>query len=291
MDLQQLRTFLAVVETESLTRAAEKLHLSQPTVSGHVRGLEEDLGVTLFHRTGRGMRLSDAGRELSEHAREIMSRSKTMEVRAAELRGEVAGLLRLGSIDCGYNLKLATSVGQLRAKHPDVRIELTVQSSGENVRALLDQELDVAFAEGEFVDSRLTLLPLGTSKLGVVGPAAWKDRAEPGDWARLAQLPWLFQSETCSYSRLLARLGERHNVKFTQEFRTDLFGAVKDLVAEGLAMSLADLASVRSLEEEGKIFIWGDFVYEMPVSVALLESRKNEPLLQSYLETHGFRVV
>ena len=282
MELWHLETFLTVVKTESLTVAAERLHLSQPSVSTHIRALEQELGLPLFHRTGRGMKLTSAGDELSALARDVLARARALESRAAELRGDATGTLRLGGIYSGADLAIATNVGRLRQQFPELRVELCVQASGQNAQDLLAYKLDIALLEGEFNDSRLCLRRIATSRVGIIGPYAWKDRMVAGDWAQLAEFPWLFQSDSCSYFRLLCELGKSHNLTFQAAYRSDMFGTIWELVAEGMALSIVDLDSVQAHVDAKKVFIWGDFEHVMPVSVACLHSRRTEPAIAHY---------
>ena len=284
MEFWQLQTFLMVIETESLTAAAERLHLSQPSVSTHVRALEEELGLSLFHRTGRGMKPTNAGKELAGLATEVLSRTRAFESRAAELRGDVTGVLRLGAIYSGADLRIATNVGRLRQQFPELRVELSVQSSGNNIKSLLEHELDLAYVEGHFDDERLCLQRIATSRVGIIGPFAWKQDLPAGNWSKLAQFPWLFQSETCSYYQLLKQLGKTHNVTFEPAYRSDMFGTLWELVAKGSALSLVDLDSVATHVEAEEIFVWGDFEYALPVSLACLRARREELALVRYWE-------
>ena len=283
MDLIHLKTFIAVAEASSLTRAADKLHISQPAVSAQLKALEANLGVTLFHRTGRGMRLTDAGQDLLVQARDIVTRMAGLTRRAAEFSGEAPGPLRVGIMDCGYDLKLARIVGRCRLNHPEMRIELSTSTSSMNVEGLLDQELDVAFAEGHWDDSRLRLWRIGTSRLGIIVPALWREQLAEGGWARLTEYPWIFQGRGCSYCKLLESLCEEHRIRIEPEFRAEAFGAVKELVADGQAISVTDLDEVRPLIEQGKVFAWGGFEYPMPVSLAVLRQREQEPGIASFV--------
>ena len=284
MEFQHLQTFLAVADAQSLTRAAESRHLSQPAISAHIKSLEDDLGVTLFQRTGRGMKLTDAGEELLINARDIVTRAAGLTRRAAELSGQVAGVLRLGIVPCGYDFQLARIVGQTRAHCSDLRVEVVTGNSASNIQDVLDQELDVAFAEGDWDEPRLRFWKIGASRLGIIGPAAWRDQLSEGGWPRLTEFPWIFQSPGCSYCKLLHRLGKEHRVTFTPEFRSDAFGAVKDLVAEGLALSLADLDEVQPWIDAGDLFAWDDFEYAMPVSMLALRQREDEPMIQAFMQ-------
>jgi DNA-binding transcriptional LysR family regulator len=290
MDLIHLRTFIAVAEASSLTRAADKLHISQPAVSAQLKALEAKLGVALFHRTGRGMKLTDAGHDLLVRARDIVTRVDGMARKAAEYSGEVAGPLRVGVMDCGHDLKLARIIGRCRLNHPELRVELSTSTSSINIEGLLDQELDAAFAEGHWDDSRLRLHRIGTSRLGIIAPAAWREQLSEGGWARLTDYPWVFQGRGCSYCKLLESLCEEHRIRIEPEFRAEAFGAVKDLVADGLAISVTDLDEVQPWIDDGRIFAWGDFQYRMPASLAVLRQRESEPGIASFvasaLEVH-----
>ena len=96
MDLHQLRTFVAVAAAGHVTRAAEKLHLSQPTVSGHIKALEEELGVVLFDRIASGVTLTRSGRLLLEDAEKVIAASQHLRDHARALSGSLDARLGLG---------------------------------------------------------------------------------------------------------------------------------------------------------------------------------------------------
>src|SRR4051794_10662494 len=97
MELYQLRTFVTVADSGHITRAAEKLHLSQPAVSAHVKALEEELGVRLFDRNPGGMLLTRAGGQLRDRAEKVLAEVEHLRQLAASLRGEIVGRLRVGT--------------------------------------------------------------------------------------------------------------------------------------------------------------------------------------------------
>ncbi len=284
MELQHLRTFIAVAATGNLTRAAEQLHLTQPAVSGQIKALEHELNVQLFRRASRGMVLTDAGKELLKEAQDVVRRADGVIRLADRLRDGVGGTLRLGSTDCGYDLKLARIIGRVTQQHPEVEVRLFAANSGINVRAILDDQIDLAFIEGEYDTERITAHRIGVSRLGVIGPIAWRDDLIHSGWHRLAEFPWVFQSTTCSHCVLMHRVSEENRVQFRPQVHADAFGSIKNLVAEGLGLSFADLDDAAPLVEEGHIFIWPNYTYDMPVWLIGLKERMHEPLLRTFCD-------
>src|SRR5450755_4747944 len=97
MELNHLQSFIAVAKLGHLTRAAETLHLSQPALSGQIKALEENLGVTLFERSSSGMALTTSGRRLLEDAQRVIEAVEQLKHAAQLLRG-LTGTLKLGTV-------------------------------------------------------------------------------------------------------------------------------------------------------------------------------------------------
>src|SRR5476649_215165 len=98
MELYQLRSFVAVAEAGHLTRAAEKLHVSQPAVSAHIKALEDELELALFGRTPSGMELTFAGQRLLANAEKVLAAAQALRNDASALKGKVAGKVSVGTL-------------------------------------------------------------------------------------------------------------------------------------------------------------------------------------------------
>jgi DNA-binding transcriptional LysR family regulator len=145
MDLRQLHYFVTVAEERHLRRAAERLHLSQPPLTRHIKALEEELGVELFTRTPRGMALTDAGETLLRDARAVFGM-----VESAAERARRSGLGQLGRLDVGiYGSATFGAVpdvlNRFRARHPDVEIQLHYAQSPAQVSALRQGRVTIVF--------------------------------------------------------------------------------------------------------------------------------------------------
>lgn len=138
MDIRQLRHFLAVVDAGSFTRAAESLGVAQPSLSQTIKGLERELGVALFHRIGRTIALSDAGRELEGPARLVLRDLEAAEEHIRGLRGLTSGRVRIAAMPSPSIEPLTTLISRFSAEHPQVAVDVaatfTVDETIDSVR-------------------------------------------------------------------------------------------------------------------------------------------------------------
>ncbi len=140
-DWEQVRAFVGVAESGSLSAAGRALGLSQPTVGRYIRALEADLGVRLFRRGPRGLDLTEAGRALLEHGRTMAQAAGRLAL-AAEGRAEsLAGTVRITASVFVTTFVLPAMVARLRAAHPEIEIELVATDATDN---LLQREADIA---------------------------------------------------------------------------------------------------------------------------------------------------
>lgn len=145
MDLQQLRYVVAVAETRSFTRAAERCFVVQSALSHQVAKLERELGLRLFARTSRRVELTQAGEAFLPAARESLAAAARAVSEAAAALGEVRGRLSVGVIPTVAAVDIPDLLERFRQAHPDVRVAMTVGSSWEMTERVAGGELDVAF--------------------------------------------------------------------------------------------------------------------------------------------------
>jgi len=152
MELRHLRYFVVVAEEENVTRAAERLHVSQPPLSRQIQDLEEELGVTLFTRTARTIRLTPAGRHFLEQARQILSQTEAAIKSVRAVSGGVQGELSLGFAPSLTVELLPDALRKFQADFPRVKVSLHDLSSEEMLAGLQSGKLDLvlmALPEGK----------------------------------------------------------------------------------------------------------------------------------------------
>lgn len=190
MDERRLQYFLAVVDEGSVTRAAQRLRVAQPSLSQAVRAFEAELGVELFHRVGRGLRLSSAGEALIGPARQIQRA-------IGEARTAITGVLRLqtGTLEIAALATLAVDpmaglIGRFRARHPGVEVRVFEPESAERVGALVREGVcELGAAHLPLSRSQLISHTLGEQELQFVLPPSTSVPERPLGARELARIP------------------------------------------------------------------------------------------------------
>jgi DNA-binding transcriptional LysR family regulator len=144
MDIAALQAFLAIAETGSFSRAAERIYLTQPAISKRIALLERELGATLFDRVGRRVQLTPAGQALAARARELLKDFEDVRRVITNLAGTIGGELRLAmSHHVGLH-RLPPALKRFHDTHPDVRLDLRFMDSEQACQAVAQGELEVA---------------------------------------------------------------------------------------------------------------------------------------------------
>lgn len=149
-DFRQLRYFVAVAEELSFTRAAIRLHISQPPLSQQIQALERDLGVSLLERSKRKVELTEAGRTFLEQARQILAQAELARSRTAAVAAGHSGQLRLAyTVSVSFHPVLPRALLRHRRIAPEVNIQLCEMYTEPQFAALLANEIDIGFVRDE----------------------------------------------------------------------------------------------------------------------------------------------
>lgn len=166
MNLQKLTVFLTLVETRKMTHTAQQLGLSTPTVSFHIKSLEEDYGVKLFRTNAGGYRLTDVGEMLYHYAKQLSRVNQSLEKSVADYKNGEYGAIKLGASGVPAQLYMPELIHQLAERYPKIKVSLDVQPAPEIEKRLLLQELDCGlFMETPKKEDDLVYEPFTTDKL------------------------------------------------------------------------------------------------------------------------------
>ncbi len=146
MELRQLRYFTHIAELEHFGQASERLHIAQPALTRQIKQLEEEIGVELFERLPRGVRLTSAGRVFFAQSRELLAPCEKMVKLTQQVSRGQAGLLRIGFADgVTFNKTFSEILRSFRQEYPDVVLDLVPATSLEQAELIARNEIDLGF--------------------------------------------------------------------------------------------------------------------------------------------------
>lgn len=185
--LEQLRSFVAVAETEHISRAAASQFLTQAAVTQQVRHFERALGLQLFERDGRRIRLTDAGRSIAEACRAALRAVEVVDESALAMRNLQAGSLQVGASPTCATYFLPAYLARFAAEHQGIKLSMLVEPSTDLNRKVIAGTLDCAVIEGT-PDSELVCMELARDELVLIAhrdhPLAHMRRITPTDLAQ-----------------------------------------------------------------------------------------------------------
>ena len=188
MELRQIEYFMAVAAHQNFSRAAEHVHVSQPSLSIQIGGLEKELGTRLFDRLGRKVVLTQAGELFHVHAERALRELDQAEQVVQELLGAKRGRLVVGALSTVNSYLIAPLVSRFKQRFPDIHLQVHAQASADVVSGLLSNRLDIGICLLPLTHPQLTTVPLFEERLALVAPAGMnigKRRARIQDLARL----------------------------------------------------------------------------------------------------------
>jgi DNA-binding transcriptional LysR family regulator len=285
MELYQLRTFVTVAETGNLTQASERLFTSQPAVSAHIKALEQELDIVLFERTARGMRLTDKGMVLREHAQQVLDSSHSLKNKAKSLQSELPSVLRIGLNSDTQYLRLGEWHSALISQHPHLKIELSNAASVELLKQVKKGELDATFFSGDSHETELAYIDLFTTEAVVAGAPKYAEALEEADAEQLAQLPWIQPEALCLiYHRAIDDLFEHSCHKPQNVILSATEDSTLTLVRAGAGLAFIRDDEAQKLMENGQVVIWPKKRFSMPLRFGYLGSRSHDVSILALLD-------
>ncbi|MDJ0881815.1 MAG: LysR substrate-binding domain-containing protein [Gammaproteobacteria bacterium] len=160
MNLRDLEYLIAVAETQNFRQAAQRCFVSQPTLSGQIKKLEDELGITLFERTNRSVEITPAGYSVLEHARLIMEQKDAIKLLAQSFQDPIAGPLNLGAIPTISPYLMPLILKPLQQAYPQMRLVLAEEQTDILLQRLHDHEIDAAILATEHPETDFVNIPL-----------------------------------------------------------------------------------------------------------------------------------
>jgi DNA-binding transcriptional LysR family regulator len=288
VDLRQLEIFVKVAERGSFSKAAEALFLTQPTVSEHVRALEDELGLRLLDRLGRGATLTRAGQLLSSYATRMLALSREARQAMDSFQGRLSGELIIGGSTIPGEYVLPAFVGRFKDKYPDISITLLIGDSQAVINWVADGRAELGIAGARIAHRGVDYKELMPDEVVVIVPAAhpWHGRRQITVDELRGEPLLLRERGSGTRAALETALGDAgldlDSFRVVGEMGSTQ--AIKQAVKAGVGISLV---SRRAVEEECKSgLMWcvrvKDFKVTRSFYLATHKERSRSPIAEAF---------
>jgi DNA-binding transcriptional LysR family regulator len=287
MNRNHLALFHAVAEAGSVSRAAERLRISQPAVSKQIRDLEDALGVRLLDRLPRGVRLTQAGSLLAEFAR----RQHALEHDAARAIDEFHGLKR-GRLAVGASTTIATYLlppvfGRFHQRHPEIELRLEIANTRDIQRLLTDGAIEIGLTEGVIETEDLDSQTFHQDELVAIAPPHHPLARQKAVTARdLCREPFILREEGSGTRAVLEQALAAKGLAVKPVLSLAGTEAIKRAVVAGLGLAILSRLAIGLELKFGSLAILPvrDLTLHRPLHLQKLHSLDPSPALKQFLE-------
>ncbi|HET7769238.1 MAG TPA: LysR family transcriptional regulator [Chloroflexota bacterium] len=244
MELRHLQTFDAACRLGSFVRAAETLRYAQSTITLQIQQLEDDLGVKLFERDGRRLRLTEAGRLLRDRTERLLDGVSSLKETMAALATGEAGYVRFGAIEPAASRRLAPFLVQFSRERPNVRLSIEVSGTVSVSERVASGELDAGLCSPPASRLGLAFEPLFVEPMALLLPAGDPLTAAPEvTLEALRDLRLLLPDAGCAYRELIERSLGEHGCAPRVQFEISSMGMLARAVQAGLGAAILPIAA------------------------------------------------
>ena len=292
-NLHRLRVFSAVARHQSYTKAARQLAVAQPAVSHQVKALETDLGVVLFHRRGRGIEMTDAGRALLDLCADVFARLEEGERELGELETGNRGNVDIAADTTSGIYVVPRALGAFHRAYPAVNVTLHVENRGGVVRRLADRSCDLAVMATPPAELGVDLEPFLFDELVVVAPPEHPLAPTSGiTLARLADERFLVREPGSGTRTATEHLFARSRLTLRVAMELGSSGAIKQAVAAGFGVAVISRWAIELELELGRLVVLdvAGFPVRRRWSLVSLTSRRlssSARLCRDFLSAHA----
>lgn len=258
MEFKQLSYFLGIAESGSFSKAAIRLAVAQPILSRQIKLLEQELGVELLYRNGRGIVLSEAGKLLETYAKSVVSLVGQAQSEIAALRAIPRGRVAIAMPPSIGWVLTGPLVLRCRETFPNILLHLAEGFSGHVAEWLSTGRVDIGIVYHAPRSPMLTTEPLFSDELILLGPVG--DPADVGgdtvQTVRLAEIPMILPARPHGLRLLIDNALEQAGVSARVEFEVDAMPSTLSLVEQGVGYTVLSEAAVKHLLNAGRIRSW-----------------------------------
>ena len=289
MNLQQLKVFVLTVQTGKLSTVAETLHIKQPTVTFHLKGLQEKLGVELFEQPQlKRWILTDAGKDFYQYALQITQLVDQAEQLMNDYKFNTRGKLQLGASQTTASYILPPYLAKFQKEHDRVYISLVVNKAPTILKKVKNYDLDLGvIAYGKLYDPELTIIPIMEDELVLLmhkdHPLQNKTDIRPHE---LTQYPFILHEKQAVSHTLAEKWMLENNIQLNIIMEIGSIQTIKEVVELNIGVAILPKLSVKKEMKEGRLLIkpLPNYVNERNIYLIYRKNQHFSPMMQLFIE-------
>jgi DNA-binding transcriptional LysR family regulator len=243
--LNQLQIFLKIAQTQSVTKAAEELHLTQPAVSIQLRNLQLQFDIPLTEVVGRKIYITDFGKELAEVAENILNQVYAINYKTQAFKGQLTGKLKISVVSTGQYV-MPFFISDFVGQHAAVELQIDVTNKKGVLRSLEHNEVDFALVSVLPTNLNIEKLDLLQNKLYLVGGAKNEYHKSIYDKNFLKTLPIIFREKGSGTRQTMQDFMDKNNISILKKMELTSNEAVKQAVIAGMGYSIMPLIGIKN---------------------------------------------
>ncbi|PEL08101.1 LysR family transcriptional regulator [Bacillus sp. AFS017336] len=251
---QILLVFMAVAEKRNFSRAAEELHMTQPSVSQQIQLLERQIGAKLFIRTNKYVQLTKAGEIVYLHAKEITSLYKRMTTLVNDLVNEASGHLKIGASYTFGEYVLPKILAEMKRSYPSIVPSVLIGNTREIVQSVLSYQVDVGIVEGDATNQNLTIQPFANDEMYII--AGTKSEISCKEILTMDEIEnetWIVREEGSGTREATERLFEVLKIRPKNIVEFGSTQLIKEAVEAGMGITYLSELTIKKEKQLGTI--------------------------------------
>ena len=283
--LNQLQIFLKIVQTQSVTKASEELHLTQPAVSIQLKNFQDQFDIPLTEVVGRKIYITDFGREIGEAAENIINQVYAINYKTHAFKGQLTGRLKISVVSTGKYV-MPYFLTNFMQQHSGIELMMDVTNKNKVVESLENNEVD--FALVSILPNKLNIdkLDLLQNKLYLVGSTETKFKKDTNIIDIFKDLPLIFREKGSGTRQTMESFIERNNIAVVKKMELTSNEAVKQALLAGLGYSIMPLIGIKNElhNQELQIIPIKGLPIKTTWSLIWLKGKKHSPVSLSFLD-------
>ena len=243
--LNQLQVFLKIVQTQSVTKAAEELHLTQPAVSIQLKNFQDQFDIPLTEVIGRKIYITDFGKEIAEAAENIINQVYAINYKTSAYKGQLSGKLKISIVSTGKYV-MPYFLSEFIVKHAGIELFMDVTNKSKVIESLKHNEVDFALVSVLPSGMEVEKLDLLQNKLFLVGNSKSKLKSLLPSKKIFESLPLIFREQGSGTRQTMEKFFESHQIHVLPKMELTSNEAVKQALLAGLGYSIMPLIGIRN---------------------------------------------